>query len=336
MTNEEYQELNNYLSLELNNMKNDYFFLENIEIFKYINDKYYEVIEKYDISSNYNNLGLSDDDIYLLAHEIVESISPKYVELLEQLKNNNGLYISDNNIIINNKYVLNDSTSLILPDKKIIFIKKKGNYSDVKQLVHELIHCTSKNEHNIKRYILGEFLSIYFEQYAEEFLKNKDIKDESVKSNDRIISTYNRSVELSYFINPLIIYLQLHEINIENIEYINKDIIKISKEELEMQCKKLLNAFRKYSDQKKGIVGYNHFSVSFQYLFATLLSFYATKNCKLEDMINLNEHIDDKDELFIIDTLQNIGIDFEKEHTIENLFNCIEEYIQRENNKVIK
>lgn len=335
MTKEEYKELNEYLNDELKALRNDYFFLDNIELFKYLNNKYCELVEKYDISSNNNNIGLTDDEIYSLAHEIIESISPEYTKMFEQIKNNNELYISESNLIINNKYVLTDSTTLILPNKKLIYIKKKGNYSDVKQLVHEFIHYTSKDEHDIKRYILGEYLSVYFEQYAEEYLKNKNIKDESVKSNDRIINTYNRCAQLSWFIDPLIIYLYLHEINIDNIEQINKKIMKISKEDLEMQCNNLLELYRKSKKTEKGFIKYNHFSLSFQYLFATLLSFYSIKKCKLEDIVNFNEHISDKDELFIIDSLQKVGINLEEDNIVEELFNCIEEYIQKENQKVI-
>ena len=111
----------------------------------------------------------------------------------------------------------------------------------------------------------------------------------------------------------------------------------ISKEDLEEQCKNLLNTCRENKKNEGNIfANYNYFSLAFQYLFDTLLAFYATKHCKLEDMVKLNNHIDDKDDLFIIDSLEKVGIDLTNDEVLEEMFKCIEEYIQKQNKKVIK
>ena len=337
MTEEEYKELNMYLNDTLETLKYDFFFLENIELFKEFNNRYCEIVEKYDINVNYSSINLSDDKTFSLAYKIIESISPNYLELFNQLKENKEIYLGKKLVINNGAYEITDSNTFITPNIKLIFVKKDSNYSDVKEMIHEFIHYISYNDRSIKRYILDDFLPIYFEQYAEEYLKKQGITDESINSNNRIMNTYNRCSQLSWMIDPLVIFSELKEININQIDYINENIMKISKEDLEEQCRELLNFYREHNkNESNGLVRYNYFHLNFEYLFNTLLAFYATKHCKVEDMIYLNEHISDDNGKFIIDTLEEIGIDLSDDKVIDEMFNCIEEYLQKQNNKVIK
>lgn len=76
-----------------------------------------------------------------------------------------------------------DSRCYVENNKKLINVERKFNFNDVITLIHEFMHYINGNveKEYINRYLLTEFISIYFEIYAQNYLlKNYDISKESI------------------------------------------------------------------------------------------------------------------------------------------------------------
>jgi len=111
---------------------------------------------------------LTYQDVYNLAREIIESINSDYLEDFDKLIENGQLDFGYEGEYEDSVFVHEQKDSNIY---NYINIKREFNYSDVGSLVHEFIHYTNgKNNNTIKRRILTEFLSIYYENYAIDYL----------------------------------------------------------------------------------------------------------------------------------------------------------------------
>ena len=193
-----------YLTFLISNRKKEE---ENInEIIKYIfnlgvGNSY---VELFDVSNNFINFvdrvnlkkssykktKLSKDDLFLYGGKVLDSIDPSLKEELNNFK-------LDGTVIFKNKIerlLLNKQTSSFKVHRsddnkrKLTYkinINEDLNFETVKTLIHEFMHyITDKNlteiedinkskyEKNIIQTKYGEFISIYFENYAKEFLEN--------------------------------------------------------------------------------------------------------------------------------------------------------------------
>lgn len=340
MTEQDYTELNNYMNdVFLKLEEKDYFFLENIEMIKYLGDRYCDIIEKFDLKDNKKENNISFNEVYLLAREVIESINPNYLQDFDNLISTGELDFD-----YEDKYFDSHLTKLNNEEyTRLINVKRTYNYEEVKTLVHEFFHYTNITKNSIKRYLLGEYISISSEIYAEEYMVNKGIDRNEMSSKFRLKTTYDRYCDISWVIDALIIYKNIGNLNKKDIGFIQENITDIEPDEFEAQCKRLLHFFRtnndKYNpDQPDLKVEYDeHFSVMCQYLLGTLLAFYTKDHVDKKDFVYINDHINDDNGLFIIDTLQNSGIDLEKEDTILKIFESIENYLNSfDYKKVIK
>ena len=331
MTNEEYKELNGYLNdIFLKLEQKDYFFIGNIEIFQYLSNRYCEVIEKYDLPKVKNDKYLSFDEVYKLAREVIESINPNYLETFDKLIETGELDFDyeDNYEESNMYFEMNKERKL-----KLINIKRTYNYEEVKILVHEFIHYTHTDIDTIKKHVLTEALAISGELYAEDYLIDKGINRDEVNSTNRLQSTYERCCEFSWIMDALIVYKNIGNLDSTSSDFAREYIMDIENEELESQYKNLLKTIRNY-DNKEEI--YKFVENYYRYLFGTLIGFYTKNHIDKKDFSYLNDHINDDNELFVIDILQKIGIDLEDDEVIDEIYNDIGNYISNLNYKVIK
>lgn len=336
MTDEEYIELNDYLNdIFLKLEKNDYFFLENLDMISYLAYRYCELVSKYNLETYQIDRKLSFEDVYQLAGEIIESIDPKYAEDFSKIIQTGELDFDYDNKYFDSHLITRENENGKI---NLINLKRTYNYDEVKTLVHEFIHYTNADKHTVKRHILGEYLSITGELYAENYMRNKGIDVSEINSNLRLKTTYDRCSELSWIIDVLIAYQKIGKISENNISFITENIVDVTNDEFITECKYLLKLIKERKDKTNIDVPELKFeyddsiSLACIYLMGTLFAFYTIKHCKIEDIVNMNNHIND-DDLFIIDTLQKVGFDLEKESTINEMFNCIEKYLEKNNCK---
>ena len=130
---------------------------------------------------------ISRDESKRLAGEIINSIGfQRYIDLYN--------YMLDNDKF---NYVENyDGASLRYEnkkDEKTYYIQLPDKESDINQvvtIVHELIHGTNTPKENSAQYFLNEFISMYFEKYAEQYLLNNICTESDLDTDWRLYETY--------------------------------------------------------------------------------------------------------------------------------------------------
>lgn len=136
----------------------------------------------------FNNKIISRDEAKRLAGDIINSIGvQRYIDLYNYMLANDKI-----------KYVEGyDGASLRYEDKnneKTYYIQLADKESDINQvvtIVHELIHGTNTLKENNAQYFLNEFISMYFEEYAKQYLLNNICSESELDSDWRLYETYN-------------------------------------------------------------------------------------------------------------------------------------------------
>lgn len=333
MTDEMYERLNNYLNtifIELD--KTDKIFINNLYHFFIINCMIDEKFRDAKIVNVSKENKLTFNDVYLLGREIIEKINPKYLNDYDSLIETGELDFSFENYY-------NDSVCISMYKndqvvKKIINLNREFNYNDVVSLIHEFIHYTnSKNKISFNRYFFGEFISIYFEIFALNYILNiKKVPYEELNINSRIISLFRHNNDLYKYIVILLTYNNIGNINKDTMKEANIVFNGLKDDFYEKECLTFLkkcdyineNNFKEdISKKMKELVSY-----AYKYIIGTLLAYYAHKHCKLEDMVKLNDNINtiDNPEFSINTVLDTIGIEFNLK-TIDEALEIIKDSI---------
>lgn len=337
MEKKDYEKLNNYLNEIFMILSDyDYFLLENIAEIARLNARYLSFIEKYDLSGVTKENKLTYNDVYLITRDIIESIDKYYLKDYDNLIKSGQLDFG-----YENEY--NDSE--FVHKHNLINIRREFNYNDVISLVHEFIHFTNgKAKKSQNRYLLTEFLSIYFEIYALDYLMEQGISSEEIGIYDRLKWTRGSSITLSRYEIIFLAYEKFGNINEETYTYLNKYYLAMSKEEFDRECQGLLDYIIKKEDEyKRNITCGKEFIYDFcspffdnyKYFLGTLLAFYARKYCKMEDIVYLNNHINDCElgEIKLSQALKKIGIDINGSDFEQQIFDSIESYIKEYSNE---
>lgn len=339
MTKEEYEKLNKHLNDVSNYLEyNCSILINNMYNICEMNDGYYQTLCNYKFEKKNKENNLTYNDVYLLAREIIESINPSYLEEYDKLMDSGQLDFSYEWEYMDCEFVYKVKEG---KSYKLININREFNYDDVINLVHEFIHYTNgKSEVTRNRDLLTEFLSIYFETYAIDYLINKGINKDEIDYEIRLKSTFYRT-QLFYNIeSPLLCFMNFGDINADNYEFFKNNIFNIDRDYFNQECNNLLERFEKidknyrnshFSDE----YDYNQvikecakiFIMHFKYLFGTILAIYAFKNCKMEDILYLNEHINDDNNADMVELLKNSGININDDNFLKNAFMCINEYL---------
>lgn len=322
MTEEMYKRLNNYLNdifMELN-ISSEIFVNNLLQFFKINN-----IVSNYDqrINNKYVENKLTFNDLYILAREIIEKINPNYLIQYDELLKNGELDFS-----FNNEYDDSHCTYTISKNKtiKLININRCFNYGDVITLIHEFIHYTNvPKKHSQTHEFFTEFISIYFELYAKKYLiENKNIPIDEIMINSRIISLFRQNNELYKYIVILLAYDKLGNINKNTIKDIN-NILRINDKYFEKECIQFLSKLDSInntsSENNKTKNMANLINYHYKYIIGTILAYYAIENCKLEDMVKLNNNISSEQYSYlgVDDILENIGIYMSDENIEKSL-----------------
>ena len=341
MTEGEYKKLNVYLNGLFKYLDEYYkFILDNmLDIFT-INDQYFKLIGDYNLNTEFKENKLTYKDVYECARKIIESIDKKYLKLYDNL-------IETGQLDFNYTKEYDDSSFYHSKDINLININRYFNYEDVVVLIHEFFHYTNGIKgRNLANEILTEFISIYFETYAINYLLKEGVSKEELGYLRRIRSIYNRSYDLYYIETPLLAYNKFGNINDESLNLLNQFFTSnLSKKQFNNECNYLLEFFTivkqnyikaKFSNE---VDDYeleerfaNVFVDHFKYFFGTMWAFYAIENCDIKDIICVNDNMVNNDKK--MDELMNIMKIDEFDYEIyAKAFSSITNYINKFNIK---
>lgn len=312
-------------------------FLENLWNISILNDKFLTCLEKYPLDNKVNQNNLTFKDVYELSREIIANIDKSYLKSFDNLIKNGELDFS-----YENEYTDSECISFYKNNKvttRIININREFNYSDVRILVHEFIHYTNANACTKNRCYFTEFLSIYFEFYAIEYLLNLGINREEIDYLSRIKSHINHSTFLFNYEIILLAYVKFGNINESTVGFLQKFIVNIKQETFENDCKMLyknLTIAEKYCkdkiDENPRLFGKyicdEFISKNYKYVLGTILAIYAKKYCDFDKIAYLNNHINDYDDKNVYDICLSIGINLEDKNFLQNLFSATEELLE--------
>lgn len=348
MIDKEYQKLNDYLNGIFKRLeRNDFVLLDHIEYFIDMSEAYVKMTNQYDLKNeNKISKNLTFEDVYLLAREVIENINPLYLKVYDTLLTSGELdfsYDSEYNDSCFQRFYNENG------EYELININREFTYNDVNTLVHEFMHKMNHHKRmTIRRYLLTEFISIYFEEYARKYLLEKGISKEELDFNERIRLTMRTASDFNWYSLILLVYEKVGKIDSESYQILNDLGWQISKEAFELECQKCLERLEKEEKQYRIDILYEKpfdendmylklvklCNTDYRYIFGTTLAFYALKNCDKDKLVYLNDHINDDiyTGMSFEDGLQTIGIDLEK-IGINDFINIIEEQL-KEGNKV--
>lgn len=336
MTLEQYEKLNEYLNECFLRLQDKHpIFLDNLKKFCIASDFICKSFEG-TIESNHKQNNLTYEDVLLLAREIIEKINPNYLENFDNLVKSGILDFDYENEI-------NDSVYSYIYSKKqgIIDVKRLFNYEDVLPLIHEFIHSTNRNDRvTYNRIFLTEFISICFEEFAKKYLiEEKKINVDEIGVNSRIISFLHMNKNFNKYCLVLLAYDNLGDIT-SNTPNEMKEILKCGDTVFEEECLEILNNIEKIEKSTfKNENVYNKvvelFDTHYKYIVGTLLAYYAMENCKMEDIVLLNDNINSEEyaDMSIEEVLETIGIKLNLQFLNESI-QCIKNNIKT--NKVKK
>ena len=320
MTQEEYKRLNDYLNdVFLGFQKKNKIFVDNLipilGLSTIINDYFKNNIKSFQIKSKSNHLTF--EDVYLLAREIIEKISPRYLGEYDELIKSGALNFNFNSKGYS-EFSFNRYNEIV--NKKLINISREFNYDDVVSLIREFFHYTQVKMNKKISYnfdFFTEFIAIYFETIAKRYLiEEKNISKDELIINNRVESLYRNNIKLYQYITVLVAYEYLGNIN-ENTEEDLRNILRIRDPSFQKECLQTLN---KLDSLKKNKPVVNLFNQNYRYVVGIILAYYALEHSKLEDMVELNDKINTEyAELSAQEVLNKVGIPLNQNMVLESL-----------------
>ena len=200
-----------------------------------VGNSYMNFISSIKITDNNKKTRISKDELLRYSENVLESIDPSLVEGLNNFKLDDAIiYVNK----IKRLLTRNNISSMSIRKNSIKFnrklkyninIKEDITYETIKTFIHEYMHFISGNnvpkkvigdhisyKKNIDEQKYGEFISIYFEEYAKDYMVNRfekpnDEFDNTFRLKDFRMQEIYRSIYL-----PFKIYNAYNEYNYEN------------------------------------------------------------------------------------------------------------------------
>ena len=358
MNNEDYKKLNNYLNEMLSYLEKEA--PEVIDNLRLINDYSFRLdkeLKKYNLEYEIKEKNLSIVDVIYITRNIIKSINIDYLNKFDEILKSGILnfdfgdldeFIKDDEVKKEDNKKKNNKSMVIYDvetNVKSVEIERNFNYKDVKILVHEFIHYVGRDYNNelLKNYhLLSEFIAIYFESYANDYLFENGISEDEIDYLDRIISTHNKAHFLSAETSVLLAYHILgyiDESTCKELDFLNIPF-ELSEERFNICTKKLLNNFIKNDN---GSNNYNEYCASLgvkfldriNYFMGFLLAFYSRKNKDMKDIIDLNNSLQ-KYDINMNELLNGFNIDIFDEHFIDDVLMSVDQYVSKYKSMVIK
>ena len=319
---DKYSELNYSLNEIFNNINQRTPFIDqNILELIFINDAFTSMIRNYSFGETLDRNNLTYEEVIKISRKIVERINKEYLEDFDSL-------VPNGNFIVSDSYEFFDShfAYYVEPRMKALNINRKFNYEDIMILIHEFMHYELYDIENSKENyeLLTEFFSIYFEMKAYDYLMDLNVPKNEICRFKRLVSTAKEAEKIFPMSCPIIAFTQFGKVDDESFELIKEYFYKKLKinnfnHEVNYLSDYIDKEKKKHFPDEEWIaydVVANDIIVSFKYIIGTILTFYARKYCKEENILkayknlNLNMGIDK-----ILDDMgiqENINVVFSK------------------------
>lgn len=294
MKESSYNELNEYLNdvcLKLFKSKD----IENtFESITKINNHFNNTYNKKYLNIEEETNNLSFEDVLKIAREIIASIDIKYLSIFNQILINGQLDFDYDNETPGSYFSFRpynikiNSNVTNYKNEKIINIKRNFNYDDVVVLIHEFMHYLNSSKRNdIIGNVIDEFISIYFELYANEFIcKVYNPKQEELQYFDRLNFIFDITGFNKIFENLIIMYKNFGNLDSNSYQNFNEFITDIYNSD--SYNREVTIALRKFNNSPAIsdliIIGYN-------YLYSTIIAFNARQTSNYRDILRLSENI---------------------------------------------
>ena len=334
MTKEEYKKINGYYNdLCLGLSIDDNFFLYNINIFGILASNLLMVFENIDLKDEKQKDDLTFFEVYNKAKEIIKDINPKYLEDYDKIIDDGTINVDYE--ILDIPYLERKlGNSIFNPITNSIEINCSFNYDMIPTLIHEYFHKINFSN-NKARYLLTEFISIYFELYSYEYLKKQGIDSNKFESYERLKELQKNANFLSehtYFVYYFDKFGNLDENSYKNMdgvditkeeyeEYLHLDLVKFENLEKEYY-EKYKNKFEKFSTYLA-----SYYNGDYRYFMCTLLAYYALYNLSKEKVLNLNEALINNKKITINEAFNILGIDLTKDDFANKLIESVVRYV---------
>ena len=243
------EKLNDYLNEICNYLEpNHSFLLDNIFRISILNDEMLNYLNQISLENETIENHLTFEDVFLLAREIIEQIDKEYLPSFDTLLSSGELDFDYEQEDIESKCISEYKNGNVI--KQNIHICRKFNYNDVIVLVHEFIHyINGKKSTNIREYFT-EFLSIYFELYANLYLLNEGIPNNELDSFARLKYFKNDCSVLNKYEIVLLCFTKFGYIDDSTVSLLQKYVFHIPKSIFEKECisvyQRLLKIEQKY------------------------------------------------------------------------------------------
>jgi len=233
-------------------------------------------------NTKYNSsMGINTSIMYSL--DFLEKINPRYSYNLEELINNNQLYLHDGK----NNYGL--SQLIVEDNKSIIDLYQRGTIEDSYTLTHENIHDTNRalKKITVTWHLMTETFSILSEMLQMEYFKTLKNVPRNYKLNemDTLIALYIKACRLDFEIELLFAYNTYGCIN----EYIYNEILFkynniYEKSEASVHLLDIIDAGDlDYTSLQRDIVG----GILSSYMFERI----ENDSSRIKEFIELNDNI---------------------------------------------
>lgn len=334
---EMYTKLNYYLNEMCNYLKGkDFFFLDNINNIALLNDKLNNLIYEYNLDYEVKKNNLTFLDVYNLAREIIASIDETYLPIYDKLITSGELdfgYEGEYDISCFQTKITENNT------QKLINIARKFSYQDVVTLVHEFIHYISYQENNIIEYYLCEFLAIYFETYAVNYLIKKGIPKEEIDYLKRFKILKRDSDRIYRYEVIFLVYTTFGNLSDTSYTLLKQFYMNMSKDYFEKECKnfyKILEVIKeKHKDELQDnpkllgkILSEEFIAADYRYVLGTILAIYVLEYGNMKDMVYLNNNLDKYQDKSLMEVCASLGIDLDDPEFNNKALNALDNYLK--------
>ena len=319
MNEKRYKELNAYLNEIFKYCEEEnYFLLRNIEELAKMNDLFLQYIMDKPVEDKTIENNMTFEEVLTETRFIIASIDKGYLKDFDQLLETGVLDFS-----FKQEYDDSCFTHIEKDDQiyNLVNINREFNYNDVLSLVHEFIHFTNgKGKIGATWNVFTEFLSIYFEIYAAEYLFNKGVLSNEISYKDRLRIAKGHAGVFSRYEIVLLAYEKFGALDKNTYQFLTNYILNISEKQFELECYNLYNnlsridhAFKEdrkwQKEQRKTSKWSDTFITSnYRYILGTLLAFYARKYVDMDKIVFLNNHLNVMDEKSITEICHSMGI----------------------------
>ena len=329
MKKEDFDIINNYfneLAVKLfssKDIENNYFdfIVLNDSYINYFRNRYFQE-NSYRVEIRNNHITFQE--VLDISRNIIESINPAYLEKFDELLIGGILDVSYEDEY-DDSHVRHEFYKGKL-QSRLININRAFNYTDIEVMIHEFMHYVCYTGEGTKNKILGEFISVYFELYAIEYIyKNYKVDIEELFYNRRLINIFYQSSEVEKMEVPFFIYKTFGNLDENSYKDAKEFFDKYNEDNYKYECHEILKLIEKENNQDTERI---EIDKAHYYLIATFLAYYFRKTSDINTVLNFVNNINniENKDLDLIEVLKKYNLVIKKDLR-QKIFESMEEYL---------